>query len=522
MTTYFKLDCPHCSKSLKVAQDLAGKSRACPYCKGTVRIPDASPPETPEPESAFPSFDVGGEAPQPTRPAERKRPKSTSKPRRKKAWYSAGSGESASSDVSLLISGLMGAGMSLVWLMFMLPLRSYQFGQLFWDRGWVPFATTFLMFWSMSMLILKWLNLKQQKNAMLLDVLPTELSEEITVNSLDGFVEHIRQLPTSASESFLINRVLRGIEHFRVRKSAAETVTMMESQSAIDANNVAGSYTLLKAFIWALPILGFIGTVIGVSAAVASLASSLDSATDMTAMKGALNSVFSGLGTAFDTTLLALIMSMFVKVPTSALQKSEDDLITAVDEYCNENLLRRLNDGREGGAERGAGGGGSVNVFREAVEAAMGTHHAELEQWLEKLDAIGGKLTTQVSDGWDKLNVRIQKQQAQHVALLQKQQVDQQTQLQAQLEQMAGAAGEIQAALSTVAQEASTMQSQVNGSFSKAQETLQQRFQGLETGLNSLSTVLNKLGEQNVVVQQVKPEPKAKGGWFGKSRRSRR
>ncbi len=41
---------------------------------------------------------------------------------------------------------------------------------------------------------------------------------------------------------------------------------------------------------------------------------------------------------------------MIVKIPTSAMQKSEEDLITAVDEYCNENLLRRLNDGREGGA----------------------------------------------------------------------------------------------------------------------------------------------------------------------------
>ena len=33
------------------------------------------------------------------------------------------------------------------------------------------------------------------------------------------------------------DRVIRGLEHFRVRKSAAETVTMMESQSEIDANN---------------------------------------------------------------------------------------------------------------------------------------------------------------------------------------------------------------------------------------------------------------------------------------------
>ena len=528
MTTYFKLPCPHCSKPLKVAQDLAGQSRTCPYCKGSVKIPE---PTAPTPEPGFPNIVVNTGAPsgqgaaagsgQAARPQISGQPSAAAAPeRRKKNWFSTGGGDSVSSDVSLVASGIVGAIATVVWLVAMIPLRNYQLGQLFLDRGFVPFATTLLMFWSFAIIAFKWLSMKQQKESMLLDVLPTEVAEEITVDSLDGFVKHIRGLPVGGSESFLINRVLRGIEHFRVRKSAAETVTMMESQSANDANNVAGSYTILKVFIWALPILGFIGTVVGVSSAVASLASSLDSAADMTAMKGALNSVFAGLGTAFDTTLLALIMSMIVKIPTSALQKSEEDLITAVDEYCNENLLRRLNDGREGGAERGAAGGANVSIFREAVEAAMGTHHAELEKWLEKLDAIGGKLTSQIAEGWDKTNGRMQKQQQQHAASLQQQQTEQQKQLAAQIDQMAKAATQIQAALTSVANQAATMQTTVNGSFSSAQETLQQRFTGLETGLSSLSNVLTRLGEQSVVVQQVAPPP-AKRGWFGSSRKAR-
>jgi hypothetical protein len=511
LMSFFRLACPHCSKPLKVTEDLAGQTRNCPYCKGAVKIPDVLvPPQG----SDSPSIDVNpgaaaaGTAPPPARK------------RRKKAWFQAGTGDSASSDVSLVLSGMIGAGMTVVWLVAMLPLRGFDFGQLFWDRGLVPFATTFLMFWSVGILLLKWLNMKQQKEAMLLDVLPTEVAEEITPGSLDSFVGHIRGLPVAA-ESFLINRVLRGIEHFRVRKSAAETVTMMESQSAIDANNIAGSYTILKAFIWALPILGFIGTVVGVSTAVAGLASSLDTASDMSSMKTALNGVFGGLGTAFDTTLLALIMSMLVKIPTSALQKSEEDIITAVDEYCNENLLRRLNDGREGGAERGAGGGPDVTVFREAVEAAMGTHHAELENWLARLDAIGGKLTTQVADGWQKINTQIQQQQKQQAAESSKQQSSQQQQLQAQLEQMAKAASEIQSTLAGVGNQAATMQTNVTGSFANAQATLQQQFAGLQQGLNGLNGVLQQLSQQNVVVQQVPaavPVTQRKRGWFSKAR----
>jgi len=512
--SFSRLACPHCSKPLKVTEDLAGQTRNCPYCKGTVKIPDtiAAPPPAGPPGIVVNTAGGGAGAPAPS-----------VRKRRKKAWFQAGSGDSASSDVSLVLSGVLGAGFTVVWLVAMLPLRGFSFGQLFWDRGLVPFFTTFLMFWSVGILLLKWLNMKQQKEAMLLDVLPTEIAGEITPESLDRFVEHIRGLPVAA-ESFLVNRVLRGIEHFRVRKSAAETVTMMESQSAIDANNIAGSYTLLKAFIWALPILGFIGTVVGVSTAVAGLASSLDTASDMSSMKSALNGVFGGLGTAFDTTLLALIMSMLVKIPTSALQKSEDDIITAVDEYCNENLLRRLNDGREGGAERGAGSGQDVSIFREAVEAAMGTHHSELENWLTRLDAIGGKLTSQVADGWEKINSQVQQQQKRQAAEASFQQTEQQKQLQAQLNQMATAAAEIQTTLSRVGDQAATMQNNVTGSFANAQATLQQQFAGLQQGLNGLNTVLQQLSQHNVVVQQVPAAaPVAsvaprKRGWFGKAR----
>ncbi len=567
--SFFKLTCPGCNKPLKISESLAGKSRACPYCRATVRIPDMPPAE---PEPAFPGIQVADTpfkprvktdsetaplsitpsiqtSPIQTSPIQVSTPKAPTpqvsvvqtpsvvasspiagklvqtpakKPvkriRRKKSWFSSSS-DSASSDVSLVLSFLIGSGATILSYGMMFPIKSTFFGQLFWERGPVPFPTTFLMFWAIAILVLKWLNLKKQKDAMLLDVLPTEVSPEITIGSIDRFIEHINELPGASGDTFLVNRVVRGIEHFRVRKSAAETVTMMESQSAIDANNVAGSYTILKVFIWSLPILGFIGTVMGVSSAVASLASSLSGGGNMDAMKTALQDVFGGLGTAFDTTLLALIMSMLVKIPASALQKSEEDLISSVDEYCNENLLRRLNDGREGGAERGAGSASSPeesDVFRKAVEQALGTHHAEMEQWLSKLDKIGSHLTDQVSQGWDKVNKRIEDQQQKHVKLLHEQQLDQQARLQAQLDQMANAADKIQTTLTKLAEQTATLQTQVNETYAQTGTQLSEHLIGVQSGLSSLSGVLEKLSTQQVVIQQVAaaPAPK-KSGWFG-------
>ncbi len=519
MTVYTKIACPHCSKPLKIPEGLSGKTRSCPYCHGTIKIPEGSA----ESSTRFPDFSTIAASEVNTSTVNTAATTNrASQDDSRTAGLAVGESGAATSDISLVTSGILGLVISVALFAAAFPLRGNLLGQLFWDRGIIPYFLTVAFGWAIAILYLKWRNLQMQKECMLLDVLPTEISDEINLKSLDRFVDHIRSLPGASSRSFLINRVLRGIEHFRVRKSAAETVTMMESQSALDANNVAGSYSIAKVFLWSLPILGFIGTVLGLSVAVASLGASLAAASDMKALKGAMNEVFSGLGTAFDTTLLALVLSMIVKIPASSLQKSEEDLLGSVDEYCNENFLRRLNDGRDGGAERGSGG--STSAFREAVEAAMGTHHAELEKWLQKLDSIGGKMTAQLAANWEKVASKLQDQQREHAESLRQQEVERsqqqeayyqelQAQLASQFQQIAESAQGVQMAIATVSEQASHLQNEVHGSFGAAHNVLNDRFEGISRGLESLNDVLIRLGERSVVIQQV---PRSTwGGWFG-------
>jgi MotA/TolQ/ExbB proton channel family len=559
---YFKINCPNCSKSLKVREEQAGKKCRCPYCKTAFVLPVPSGVDFGLPENTsndplfgdtgnasapggFPDLDLGAAATQPqtpkvasakagqsgaraaaSKPSAAKPAAATAKRDTSKPAPAASHGTSHSSDgsdVSLVKSGVIGLICAVAMFAALYPLKAanIRVGNMFWDSVGINFPTTLLMFWSFAILFLKSRQLAKQKSAMLMDLLPTEISQEITLSSLDKFIANIHSLPPEARGSILANRVVRGIEHFRVRKSAAETVTMMESQSAIDAANVAGSFTIVKVFIWAMPILGFIGTVMGVSSAVAGLSATLENAADVSAVTDSMKGVFGGLGTAFDTTLIALIMSMIVKIPTSAMQKSEDGLVTIADEYCNENLLRRLNDGREGGAERGAGGGSGADmkVFREAVEAAMGTHHAELESWLKKLDVIGSKLTTQVAKGWTDINAKMKEQQERQLAAFQQQYAEHTTQLQQQLQEMNTSAAGIQHALADLGGQAAAIQSDVTKSVSGSTEVLETHFAGLERGLTGLSSVLESLGEHQVVVQQVEAERR---GWFGGKKRNGR
>lgn len=97
-----------------------------------------------------------------------------------------------------------------------------------------------------------------------------------------------------------------------------------------------GSFSLSRFMVWAIPIMGFIGTVWGISNGISYFSdamTSTNSVTDVSAMlKESLPLVTSSLATAFDTTLLALLLSIPLMMLMLSLEKSEEAYLIELDE----------------------------------------------------------------------------------------------------------------------------------------------------------------------------------------------
>ena len=281
----------------------------------------------------------------------------------------------------------LGIGLGIFVLIYLLALPFKYTKGLLYERGWVQFAETFFFGWGVAFLVLKLLKIRHQQSALRLDVLPVDIAREIAKDNVGAFIQHVYALPVKLRDSLMVNRIRKALELFETRQVNGEVSTMMSNQSNIDGARIGGSFTLVKVFIWAIPILGFIGTVIGLSDAIAQFKGvmSPEAVKDPTLLMKSMGGVTAGLATAFDTTLLGLIYALFLTLPMSSLQKLEEDTLTNVDAYCNENFLPRLNDGS------GAAGGDS-NALADTLTASITRAHT---QFLTGLDAASKMIREQ-------------------------------------------------------------------------------------------------------------------------------
>jgi len=128
----------------------------------------------------------------------------------------------------------------------------------------------------------------------------------------------------------------------------AQGGTTLESALAeVEHAQMASSYSLARYIVWAIPMLGLIGTVLGISEAVAHFANAMH---DPSGASGGLTSalqqhlplVTQGLASAFDATFLALLLSLPVMLFVTWLEKQEEGYLLALDEAWHDEVLPRL------------------------------------------------------------------------------------------------------------------------------------------------------------------------------------
>lgn len=168
--------------------------------------------------------------------------------------------------------------------------------------------------------------------------------------------------------------------------SRAERFEVFRHQAEVEESAVAARYGLMRLFVWAMPILGFIGTVLGIGMAVGEFSGFLvGDIEELDIVKRELSKVSTGLSFAFDTTLLGLLSSLIAMVVVTATQGSEEALLTRAEELTLQLLGRTAEpvaagEPTEGAATLAASLATATDAIARAEAAARELEHVVEEQ----------------------------------------------------------------------------------------------------------------------------------------------
>ncbi len=112
----------------------------------------------------------------------------------------------------------------------------------------------------------------------------------------------------------------------------------LQSLSEADADKQHDSYSLVRIITWAMPMLGFLGTVLGISETLGTL----DTKMLATQSQDAMNQLTAGLYVAFDTTAIALVLTVIAMFIQFAVSRMELGLLAQLDAGAQDTLIEFL------------------------------------------------------------------------------------------------------------------------------------------------------------------------------------
>jgi len=193
-----------------------------------------------------------------------------------------------------------------------------------------------------AVLFLKGRKLKFQERALSLSAVPAEPEFVLTETTAATVLARIHSLVDHPRHFVLLNRIDRALSNLKNIGQVNDVSAILRAQAENDEDQVASSYTLLNGLVWAIPVLGFIGTVQGLSMAIGQFTKTLQGAGDISAIRTSLQGVTNGLATAFETTLIALIFALILQLWITFQQKREMSFLDECNDYCHSHVVSKL------------------------------------------------------------------------------------------------------------------------------------------------------------------------------------
>ena len=198
-------------------------------------------------------------------------------------------------------------------------------------------ACFILLFWALAIMGYKGAATLRHRSLLGLDLIPLAEGVRILPEDALAFSRRIEALPPGQRESLLPRTLLAALHRFGSTRNIQDVALAMRASCEAEGERLDAELAMIRYIAWAIPSVGFIGTVRGIGQALGNAHK---------AVQGDILEVTRSLGVAFNSTLIALLISIVLMFLLHQLQLLQERYVLDTEAYCEERLTRRLHTRR--------------------------------------------------------------------------------------------------------------------------------------------------------------------------------
>lgn len=197
-------------------------------------------------------------------------------------------------------------------------------------KDWEQEICIIMMLWGTFMILDKCFAILKDRYLFNVDLLEGAAENE---DDLAGMLATLDGLPDRIRNTPLVRTLTASLRRFLITENVQNTSETIDANVEALAVKQEAENSMVRYLIWAIPAIGFIGTVRGIGQAL----SQADQA-----LAGDIAGMTESLGVAFNSTFVALLISIVLMFLLHQLQRLQDSMVTDTQEYCESFLLNRI------------------------------------------------------------------------------------------------------------------------------------------------------------------------------------
>ena len=194
-------------------------------------------------------------------------------------------------------------------------------------------ACFILMLWALAIMAYKGIVTIRQRSLLQKDLIPLAEGVRILPEDTREISRQIQALPTQQRNALLPRALLAALHRFSTTRNIQDAAGATHAYCTAEAERLESELSMIRYIAWAIPSVGFIGTVRGIGQALGQAHK---------AIEGDIFDVTTSLGVAFNSTLIALLISIVLMFLLHQLQSLQEHYVLDTEAYCEEKLTRHL------------------------------------------------------------------------------------------------------------------------------------------------------------------------------------